>query len=318
MALPAKCGPLVVRAACLLALAALISIPSLAQQQSESATVQKGASLASTNTAPMPPFSSHELDALAKSLAAQIHARKIKAVVVVGATGEKSQISELGVSVLEGLTASLSRRANGFSVTDSASVREFLHQSRVSEDMLYSDILAEWIARRLKADGYLTLRISVPSSDATTVTASLSYQYKKKDFVELPPLTAKLTLTDVQAQAANQIRHAFSMPKGPLVPADVTVVPDLPAASIPSCLSCLNPPYTADARNKHIQGIVLLEAVVTPQGIADDVFVASAVNNGLAGQSVNSLLEWKFKPAIGTRGDPVPARIPIEILFQLY
>jgi protein TonB len=78
------------------------------------------------------------------------------------------------------------------------------------------------------------------------------------------------------------------------------------------------PMYTSDAMRAKVQGTVLLECVVRPDGTVGDVQVVRSLDPtfGLDQQAVNAARRWRFFP--GTRlGEPVPVLITIELTFTL-
>jgi len=78
------------------------------------------------------------------------------------------------------------------------------------------------------------------------------------------------------------------------------------------------PNYTSDAMRAKVQGVVLLECVVRPDGTVSDVQVLRSLdpNFGLDQQAIETAKRWRFKP--GTRmGEPVPVLITIELTFTL-
>jgi TonB family protein len=56
---------------------------------------------------------------------------------------------------------------------------------------------------------------------------------------------------------------------------------------------------------------------VTEQGTAENARVLGGVEESLERVSLDTVKEWKFKPAIGEDGKPFPARVEIEVTFRL-
>jgi protein TonB len=78
------------------------------------------------------------------------------------------------------------------------------------------------------------------------------------------------------------------------------------------------PAYTSDAMRAKVQGTVLLQCVVRPDGTVGDVQVVRSLDPtfGLDQQAVAAARRWRFFP--GTRlGEPVPVLITIELTFTL-
>ncbi len=90
-----------------------------------------------------------------------------------------------------------------------------------------------------------------------------------------------------------------------------------PVVVYPSCDRCPNPPYTPEARAQGIQGRVLLLGTVTAQGTVEHVGVIDGLDESLTAQAVESVLQWRYKPAVGKDGKPFATRIQMEVTFRL-
>jgi periplasmic protein TonB len=78
------------------------------------------------------------------------------------------------------------------------------------------------------------------------------------------------------------------------------------------------PRYTADAMRAKVQGLVVMSAVVMPDGSVTDIQVVRSLDQsfGLDEEAKRTAAQWRFRP--GTRlGEPVPVRIKIELEFNL-
>jgi protein TonB len=80
----------------------------------------------------------------------------------------------------------------------------------------------------------------------------------------------------------------------------------------------VRPQYTSDAMRAKVQGTVLLECVVRPDGSVGDVQILRSLDGvfGLDQEAIKAAKQWRFAP--GTRlGEPVPVLITIELTFTL-
>jgi TonB family protein len=87
---------------------------------------------------------------------------------------------------------------------------------------------------------------------------------------------------------------------------------------LPRLLREVRPQYTSDAMRAKVQGTVLLECVVRPDGSVGDVQVARSLDPtfGLDQEAIKAAKQWRFAP--GTRfGEPVSVLITIELTFTL-
>ncbi len=87
---------------------------------------------------------------------------------------------------------------------------------------------------------------------------------------------------------------------------------------LPTVLQEIKPQYTAEAMRARIQGTVLLECVVLPDGTVGPVEVVRSLDSsfGLDQEAVKAAKKWRFRP--GTRlGEAVPVLVTIELTFTL-
>ena len=78
------------------------------------------------------------------------------------------------------------------------------------------------------------------------------------------------------------------------------------------------PAYTAEAMRARLQGVVVLNCVVRPDGRCSDIRIMKSLDMtfGLDDQAIASAREWRFRP--GTRmGEPVPVLVTLEIGFTI-
>jgi periplasmic protein TonB len=86
----------------------------------------------------------------------------------------------------------------------------------------------------------------------------------------------------------------------------------------PRLLREVKPNYTATAMRAKIQGVVLLECVVLPDGSVGSVTILKSLDKafGLDEEAVKAARQWRFAP--GQRlGEPVPVLVTIELGFTL-
>lgn len=86
----------------------------------------------------------------------------------------------------------------------------------------------------------------------------------------------------------------------------------------PRLLKEVKPQYTAQAMRAKIQGEVLLECIVQPDGSVGNIRVVRSLDSafGLDQEAVKAARQWRFQP--GTRqGQPVAVLVTIAIAFTL-
>lgn len=86
----------------------------------------------------------------------------------------------------------------------------------------------------------------------------------------------------------------------------------------PKIVKEVKPQYTPDAMKAKIQGHVVLECVVEPDGTVSDVTVLKSLDkeHGLDDEAVKAAKQWRFKPGL-KKGKPVPVAVTMELTFTL-
>lgn len=77
----------------------------------------------------------------------------------------------------------------------------------------------------------------------------------------------------------------------------------------------VNPEYPKKARKEHVQGTVVLRAVITKEGEIGDLSVVSG-DPSLAKSAVKAVKQWKYKPFM-LEGKPVEVDTEIRVNFAL-
>jgi len=78
----------------------------------------------------------------------------------------------------------------------------------------------------------------------------------------------------------------------------------------------VEPPYPEIARRARIQGVVILEAVITKTGSVEEVKVLRSLNPVLDQAAVNAVKQWKYQPAM-LNGKPVKVYFTVTVNFTL-
>jgi len=79
----------------------------------------------------------------------------------------------------------------------------------------------------------------------------------------------------------------------------------------------VEPNYSDDARKAHIQGMVVLEAVIQKDGSVESNRVLQGLGYGLDEEARKVLSKWKCTPT-KVNGQPVAVQLKIQINFRLY
>ena len=87
-------------------------------------------------------------------------------------------------------------------------------------------------------------------------------------------------------------------------------------ASAPACPR-VEPNYSDEARRAHIQGAVILDAIVEKDGTIQPNKVVNGLGYGLDDEAIKSVKTWKCTPG-RYEGQPVAVSVRITINFRLY
>jgi len=68
---------------------------------------------------------------------------------------------------------------------------------------------------------------------------------------------------------------------------------------------------------KHFEGVSIVSMIVGVDGIPRDLCLKQSAGYGLDSQAAKAAWQYRFEPATKD-GDPVPARIAVEVNFRLY
>ena len=88
--------------------------------------------------------------------------------------------------------------------------------------------------------------------------------------------------------------------------------------TLPRVLREVKPQYTSDAMRAKVQGTVLLECVVRPDGTVGEVEVVRSLDRafGLDQEAIKAARQWRFSPGMRL-GEPVAVLVTIELTFTL-
>jgi TonB family protein len=77
----------------------------------------------------------------------------------------------------------------------------------------------------------------------------------------------------------------------------------------------VNPKYPKEAKKKHIEGTVRLEAVIGKDGKVKDLKVISG-DPALTDSALEAVKKWRYKP-VKIKGEPVELETEIDVKFTL-
>jgi len=79
----------------------------------------------------------------------------------------------------------------------------------------------------------------------------------------------------------------------------------------------VEPTYPEAARKARMEGVVILEAIITASGAVEDVKVLKSVNPLLDSSAVRAVQQWRYKPAT-LNGRAVRVYLTVTVTFNLH
>jgi TonB family protein len=83
----------------------------------------------------------------------------------------------------------------------------------------------------------------------------------------------------------------------------------------PVPLRKVDPKYPPELRTAHVEGEVILYAIIRKDGTVDSVQLVHSVDSQLDANAMEALAQWKFQPA-EKRGEPVDLEAVVHIPFR--
>jgi hypothetical protein len=268
------------------------------------------------------PVSAATPDALIAQVAQQIVQKHLKSVVVIGVAGPMpDEPTQFGSELGDKFSTALAKQSDQFRVEDRGELRALVKKNGVSDAMVVSDALGNWIATKAGVEGYAVVEFTRVASGGAEILVSL-YRTDKEDGYFLSSATTTMDLAlDQYTDGLRAIDSNWNKETHPGKDGDT-----LPSGSMPTCVDCHSREMTELARKaghsddgkSTFKETGVLFVTVLPDGKANEIAVIKSANYGLNGSAVDSVLNWEFKPAIDALGKPVSFRVKVEFAWQLY
>lgn len=225
-----------------------------------------------------------------------------------------SGTSQFGIQLADALASQLSQGENPFEVIDRATARKFAQQERVSAQNQATELMARWLARELKADAVLTGEIIISGSNSVELSARLFQVggHEKKALGLKGTLHIDLSHADLS--------RTDDLPVLPALVDALTgqpVYPYRPGSTLPGCSYMPSPPYTEQARQEHVSGIIVVDAIIDTHGHLREARIVKGLPGGLNENTLKTLNDWRCEPP-KLDGQPVPTVVTFEVRFQLF
>ncbi|HTZ47880.1 MAG TPA: energy transducer TonB [Verrucomicrobiae bacterium] len=220
-------------------------------------------------------------------------------------------ITAFAVHLSDALAAQLSRDPNPYPVADRGRLQDLIHEERLAPEGQESVDIARWLGRKLNAQAVLTAELSVASYNSIELSAHLLSTGDSKKRA----LSIKGNF-HVDVSKIDLTRSDDSLPPFPKTFAGQPLYRAGPGM-FPQCHYAPNPPYTQEAREDHIAGIVIVEAIVGVDGRLSNLRIVRGLPGGLDTQALETLATWRCDPA-KFEGNPVAVLASFEVNFKLF
>lgn len=249
-----------------------------------------------------------EIDALASRVAQRITASGKKRVVLLDFHAVNGKIVPLGVWLADQFSAALAKAAPNLDIIDRAQHKAILDASQPSLDGRFDqkteDVLCKSVGAEIAVPGSIG-----PAERAVGITLPPFDVCNPSHPKKIEPTNGKVPLSK-EMEALLPDGETLLLPGG-------LWQSGAGGATEPTCVHCPSPPFSDEAVRRNKEGIVRLEVVVTPEGRATNVRITKGAGYDMDEKAVEFVQQWKLKPAIGPDGNPVPARVLVEVSFRL-
>ena len=245
-----------------------------------------------------------DMQPLADQMAQAISTSKQASVVVIDFLGPDENFTQLGKSLADRFNDDLKKSSTHFALEERGQMRDWLERKSFPSDSFRSVDLALWVAGQLKIKSAVTGNISV-TGNQVVVEVSL-FRVDTRQWVKSFE-TSTVGSDETQTLIKTLIEDTASK-FGPSVP-----IAGQNGYTHPVCSHCPAVHYTEAAFRYRVQGSVVLIVVVGIDGSTQKLVVKKALPDGLTENALETVHQWKFKPALGLDGKPATVQDTILI-----
>lgn len=113
------------------------------------------------------------------------------------------------------------------------------------------------------------------------------------------------------------LRTLLSLPDVPIKDSAGVYEPGVGGVSMPRCTHCPNPHFRGNEFGNIARALILVGLTVNPNGrVSNVVLLSDSRARKMDRRALRAVRGWKFTPATGPSGKPVPVRILAEIQFR--
>ena len=130
----------------------------------------------------------------------------------------------------------------------------------------------------------------------------------------------KVLATHSQTIVASDFLDSFVTPfPANVAHADNKHKDEMERITMPRCAHCPDPSYSDLARRNKINGVSVMEVLISAAGVAQQIRPVRLLGYGLDEEAYDVIKKWKFIPAtLKADGTTVPAIVMVEVTFRLY
>ena len=215
---------------------------------------------------------------------------------------------EIGTDTMEGLPVKGVRVTQTYPVDAIGNDRPF---SVVTETWYSADLRINMLTKKTDPRyGVQTVRVTeLDRQEPDPALFAIGEEYKLVKEAGATPVSQGSGATD-EAVTANAQANSNPALAGILRAGSKGV-------TVPACEYCPSPPYTDEARAAKISASVVLQVVVNAEGHAENISVLRKAGYGLDQNAIETVKNWRFRPATGPDGGPVATIVPIEVTFRI-
>jgi hypothetical protein len=130
----------------------------------------------------------------------------------------------------------------------------------------------------------------------------------------------KVLATHSQTIVASDFLDSFITPfPANVAHADNKHKDEMERITMPRCVHCPDASYNDLARRNKVNGVSVMEVLISPAGVAQQIRPVRLLGYGLDEEAYDVVKKWKFRPAtLKADGTAVPAIVMVEVTFRLY
>jgi TonB family protein len=203
-----------------------------------------------------------------------------------------------GVQLADELSAQLAASQKQFSLFSRNLLKSYLEASYTDPKSVKNDQELSLFAGGLGANAVVAAEVVRVQGDSFRLLVRF-LNAKEKDVLVTTEIVIMRSPPAVPPQNAQVAKSTINLPQ-----------------LTPSCFYMPNPPYSNKAREAKFEGVVLVDAVVYPDGSVGDFRILKSPGLDLDDMVRKTMNEWKCRPAT-VEGKPVPTRVQFQLNFRL-